>query len=53
MKVFHDFYARGEFERSLNVTFIALIPKTSRVADLKDFQPISLVSDITKLLPKF
>jgi hypothetical protein len=29
MKVFHDFYARGNFERSLNATFIALILKIS------------------------
>jgi hypothetical protein len=27
MKVFHDFHAKGNFERSLNATFIALIPK--------------------------
>lgn len=27
MKVFHDFHAKDKFERSLNVTFIVLIPK--------------------------
>jgi hypothetical protein len=27
MKVFHEFHASGKFERSLNATFLALIPK--------------------------
>jgi hypothetical protein len=31
-------------ERSLNATFIALIPKISGAVDLKDFRPISLLS---------
>jgi hypothetical protein len=29
MGVFHDFHARSKFEKSLNGTFIALIPKKS------------------------
>jgi hypothetical protein len=53
MKVFHDFHARGKFERSLNATFIALILKIPGAVDFKDFRPISLVSGIYKLLPKF
>ena len=29
MAIFHHFYARGQFEKSLNATFITLIPKKS------------------------
>ena len=51
MKVFHDFHARGKFERSLlNATFIALILKIPRVVYSKDFRPISLVSCIYKII---
>jgi hypothetical protein len=44
MKVFRDFHARGKFERSLDATFIALIPKILGVVDPEDFHPISLVT---------
>jgi hypothetical protein len=50
MKVFHDFHARGKFERSLNAMFIALIPKILGMIDFKDFCPISLVSVIYKII---
>jgi len=50
MKVFHDFHARGKFERSLNAMFIALIPKILGMIDFKDFSPISLVSVIYKII---
>jgi hypothetical protein len=53
MKGFREFHARGKFERSLNATFIALIPKIPGVVDPNNFRPISLVSDITKLLLTF
>jgi hypothetical protein len=52
MAVFSDFHARGKFEKSLNSTFISLIPKVSEVAELKDFRPISLVSGIYKIISK-
>ena len=52
MKVFHDFHARGKFERNLNATFISLIPNISGVVDLKDFRLISLVSGICKIIAK-
>jgi hypothetical protein len=35
MGVFHDFHARAKFEKSLNVTFIALILKKLRAIDVK------------------
>jgi DNA gyrase/topoisomerase IV subunit A len=53
MNVFHEFHAQGKFERSLNATFIAFIPKNARVVDLKDFRPISLVGGIYKIISKF
>ena len=41
--VFNHFHVTGQFEKSLNATFIALIPKKAAVVDVKDFRPISLV----------
>jgi hypothetical protein len=43
MNVFHDFYARGKFERNLNATFIALIPKKQGLLILGIFDLVSLV----------
>ena len=43
MAVFNHFHATGQFEKSLNATFIALIPKKAAAVDVKDFRPISLV----------
>jgi hypothetical protein len=52
MAIFFDFHARGKFEKSLNSTFISLIPMVSEAAELKDFHPISLVSGIYKIISK-
>jgi hypothetical protein len=52
MKVFREFHASGKFERSLNATFLTLIPKIPRVVDHKDFCPISLVGSIYKIIFK-
>ncbi|GLT61308.1 hypothetical protein SLA2020_340270 [Shorea laevis] len=52
MGVFHDFHAHSKFVKSLNATFIALIPKISGATDLKDFRPISLVSGVYKIIAK-
>lgn len=46
---FHDHYF---FERSLNATFISLIPKKPRAVDLKHFRPISFVGRLYKILSK-
>jgi hypothetical protein len=48
INVFHDFHARGMFEKSLTATFIALIPQKSGAIDIKDFRPISLVGGVYK-----
>jgi hypothetical protein len=43
MAVFQEIHNKGIFEKSLNATFISLIPKKVGVVDLKDFPLISLV----------
>ena len=49
---FKDFFERGKFVRSLNTTFLVLIPKKRWAEDLSDFRPISLVGGLYKLLAK-
>jgi hypothetical protein len=53
MKIFRDFHARGKFERSLNDTFITLIPNIPRAVDLKDLCQLVLWRAFTKLLSRF
>ena len=44
MAMFRHFFANnGKFEKSLNATFITLIPKKNAAIEVKDFRPISLV----------
>lgn len=52
MGFFSDFFANGKFERSLNATFLALIPKKYGVEYLKDFRSINLTGSLYKLLVK-
>lgn len=49
---FKDFYDLGRFEKSLNPTFLLLIPKKGGTKDLKDFRPINLVGGLYKILSK-
>ncbi|RVW30834.1 Transposon TX1 uncharacterized 149 kDa protein [Vitis vinifera] len=48
-KEFHDQYS---FFKSLNHTFLVLIPKKGGVEDLGDYRPISLLGGLYKLLAK-
>lgn len=41
MAFFEDFHRNSEFERSLNSSFLSLIPKKNNVLNIKEFQPIS------------
>jgi hypothetical protein len=52
MAVCQEFYEQGFFEKSLNATFICLIPKKPGAIELKDFRPISLVGSVYKIIAK-
>ena len=52
MKFFNEFFERRRFVRSLNSTFLVLIPKYKGAEDLKDLRPINLVGSLYKLLAK-
>jgi len=49
MKHFHEFQV---FEKSMNATYVALIPKKSGATSLRDFRPISLISGMYKIIAK-
>ena len=44
--VFEEFFRHCKFEKSLNATFIALIPKKNDTSNIRDFQPINLVESV-------
>jgi hypothetical protein len=52
MAVFEDFHAHGKFVKSINSTFISLIPKFPGAKEIKDFRPISLVGGVYKIIAK-
>jgi hypothetical protein len=52
MAVFSEFHNSHQFERSLNATFISLIPKKADALEVKDFRPISLVGGVYKIISK-
>jgi len=52
MAVFSEFHDSSQFERSLNATFVSLIPKKTDVVEVKDFRPISLVGGVYKIISK-
>jgi hypothetical protein len=52
MAVFHMFHMQGHFEKSLNSTFLALLPRKSGAMEIKDFRPISLVGGVYKIIAK-
>ena len=52
MELFYDFFVSETFTRSLNTTFLVLIPKKGEAEDLKDFRPISLLGNLYKLFAK-
>ena len=52
LAVFEEFYHHCKFEKSLNATFIALIPKKNYASNIRDFRPISLVGSLYKILAK-
>ena len=52
MDFFDNFHRHSMFERSLNASFLTLIPKKCNAVNIKDFRPISLVGSVYKLLSK-
>ena len=52
LAVFEEFFQHCKFEKSLNATFIALIPKKINASNVRDFHPISLVGSVYKILAK-
>ena len=49
---FIEFYEKKQFVKSLNATFLVLIPKKGNVKDLKDYGSISLLGGLYKILAK-
>ena len=52
MAFFDHFHRSLEFERSLNASFLSLIPKKNNALNIKDFRPISLAGSAYKLFSK-
>ena len=52
MDLFKEFFEKGTFTKSLNATFLVLIPKKGGAEDLGQFRPISLVGSLYKLIAK-
>ena len=52
MAVFQNFHTQAVFEKSLNASFLALIPKMVDAMEIKDFRPISLVGGFYKIISK-
>ena len=50
--MFREFHAYGRFVRSLNTTFLVLVPKKVGAEDLKDYRPISLGGSLYKWIAK-
>lgn len=48
----NNFHNLHFFERSLNASYIVLIPKKIGAKELKDYRPISLIGSFYKLLFK-
>jgi hypothetical protein len=51
-KIVLDFLNHGIFDRSLNDTYIVLIPKIKSPVIVTDFQPISLCNVLYKIIAK-
>ena len=52
LEMFKEFHEQSSFLKSLNNTFLVLIPKKDGAEDLGDFKPISLLGGLYKLLAK-
>ncbi|TYJ48346.1 hypothetical protein E1A91_A01G055500v1, partial [Gossypium mustelinum] len=51
-RMMSDFYRTGKMEKSINCSFISLIPKTYNPNEIANFHPICLVSSLYKIVAK-
>ena len=52
MELFKEFFEQKKFVRSLNATFLVMIPKKGNIEDIKDYRPISVLGGLYKILAK-
>ena len=52
LEMFKEFYDQNIFLKSLNNTFLVLLPKKGGAEKLGDFRPINLLGGLYKLLAK-
>ena len=52
MAVFAELYGTRSIERSLNATFLTLIPKKASASEVRDFRLISLLGSMYKIVAK-
>ncbi|RVW53000.1 Suppressor of mec-8 and unc-52 protein-like 1 [Vitis vinifera] len=52
LELFKELYDQKSFAKSLNATFLVIIPKKGRAEDLGEFRPISLLGGLYKLMAK-
>lgn len=52
MELFQNFHSQAVFEKSLNTSFLALIPQKVVAMEVKDFRTISLVGGMYKIFSK-
>ncbi|RVW89868.1 hypothetical protein CK203_034416 [Vitis vinifera] len=52
LEMFKEFHEQNAFLKSLNNTFLVLLPKKGGTEELRDFKPISLLGGLYKLLAK-
>ena len=52
LEMFKEFHEQNAFLKSLNNTFLVLLPKKGGAEELGDFRPISLLGGLYKLLAK-
>jgi hypothetical protein len=49
---FSEFHRRRKLVTRMNATFVPFVPKKAEAVEMKDFQPISLVGGMYKILSK-
>lgn len=52
IKTLEEFYQNSSLCRSLNASFLVLVPKTKGALELKEFRPLSLLGSFYKILTK-